>query len=408
MKNALMEAGAGVQPQVRYALEAMSLIGPLPFIRGAWYFVDPTSGGTGRGGKSVDDAVASLEEAYDLCTSGAGDGIVVMSRGTGTASQTTSYQKKTLAWSKHGITVIGIASPVAWGSRARVANKEVSAAVTCVNTAHVFTRTAGSFLTDGWLVGMTGRTTTNDEAFTVTAVTALTMTVTEELTPVTSAAEQTLYSYIDYILLLTGSNNTFVNLLIGNYSSKVGSIGGIKLLSCARNAFINCQIIGAGHATPGAVATQSSIWLDEAEECLFERCVIGTDTVKKASTSGEIRLSSTVTGGGAAVTARIKFVDCDIISWSETSTKGGIISDSAISIARVIFFIRCNFVNWDPGALNNLASVFIGTAPTSGKFLMIDCVMHGYAVWDVVANAVMYNASGAVPAATGGLAIKAA
>lgn len=96
----------------------------LPFILGKWYFVDPTSGAAGNNGRSPDHAYASIVTAYASCTSGAGDGICLISRGTGTSSQTTSYitLANTITWSKHGITVVGVCSGSFYNQRARIAN----------------------------------------------------------------------------------------------------------------------------------------------------------------------------------------------------------------------------------------------------------------------------------------------
>lgn len=406
------ESSSAISKGLGNALEIVSEVGSLPFIRGQWFYVDPTSGANTSDGRTVDTAVADIQSAYAKASDG--DGIAVLSYGA-TSAATTSYQKETLEWAKNGITVFGVCAPVVWGNRARIANVDmVMAAAVTSQTAHTIVRATGSFLSDGWEAGMKGYITdsgsNNAATFTVTIATALTLTVSETLNvqATTATVSTVLTSYLPYVMNVSGANNTFYNLSIGNFSSYAGATGGVKLTSATRNAFINCQIVGAGHATPGAVATQSSLRMDEATECLFKDCVIGTDTVKKASTSGEIAIDSTITGGGAAITARIKFENCDILSWSETSTKGAIISDSAISIARVIEFVRCRFINWDEGAMGNLASVFIGTKPTSGKILLDACTMHGYAVWDSVANAIMYVSNGAVPAATGGLAIKAA
>jgi len=97
------------------------IIGSLPPIRGTWYFVDPTSGIAANDGLSPGSAKASIKDAYDLCTSGAGDGIVLLSAGTAAAG-CTSYLSAALAWSKHGITVVGVASGARKYGRARVAN----------------------------------------------------------------------------------------------------------------------------------------------------------------------------------------------------------------------------------------------------------------------------------------------
>jgi hypothetical protein len=83
--------------------------------------VDPTSGLAANSGLAPGSAKATMLEAYNLCTSGAGDGIVLMSAGT-TAAGTTSYMSAVLDWSKHGITVIGLASGNRMYGRARIAN----------------------------------------------------------------------------------------------------------------------------------------------------------------------------------------------------------------------------------------------------------------------------------------------
>jgi hypothetical protein len=96
-------------------------IGSLPLIRGVWFFVDPKDGANTNDGKSPSGAVADIKTAYDLCESGRGDGIVVYSAGT-TAANTSSYLTAVLDWSKHGITVLGIASGSWVYGRARIAN----------------------------------------------------------------------------------------------------------------------------------------------------------------------------------------------------------------------------------------------------------------------------------------------
>ena len=93
----------------------------LPKIRGTWYWVDPTSGNNARDGKTISNAVLGLDDAYALCTDGAGDGIVLLSRGS-TAAATTSLIGTELAWSKNGITTVGVCAPTFYNQRARVSD----------------------------------------------------------------------------------------------------------------------------------------------------------------------------------------------------------------------------------------------------------------------------------------------
>jgi len=113
---------AGVQPKVRVSIEELRTYGTgLPKILGQWYFVDPENGSNSASGKTIDKAVAELDYAYTLVTSGDGDGICVLSSGT-TTGNTTSYLGTSIQWTKHGVTVFGVAAPTWYNMRARVAD----------------------------------------------------------------------------------------------------------------------------------------------------------------------------------------------------------------------------------------------------------------------------------------------
>jgi hypothetical protein len=111
------------------AAEAKQLAIGLPFIRGVWFFVDPTSGSASNDGLTPDTAFANFLTAYTACTTGAGDGIALISRGA-TSAATTSYLTAALAWTKTCITVFGVASRTGYNSRARIANATASLALT--------------------------------------------------------------------------------------------------------------------------------------------------------------------------------------------------------------------------------------------------------------------------------------
>ena len=167
--------GEGVQPQVRDSVNALWGLGALPQIRGTWFYVDPTSGANTNAGTSADNAVADIQTAYALCTSGAGDGIVLLSAGT-TASGTTSYLTHPLLWTKHGITVFGAAAPVRMFGRARVATKDVTTgSITTISftnsgTSDYISDSAGGFITAGFKVGdkiiVDSTSNTNDGTYT--------------------------------------------------------------------------------------------------------------------------------------------------------------------------------------------------------------------------------------------------
>lgn len=387
------------------ALTTIAEVGSLPPIRGQYFFVDPTAGSNNADGRTIDTAVASLIAAY--ARAGDGDGIVLLSYGS-TSAATTSYLKATIPWSKNGITVVGLAAPVGLFGRARISNIEVStpANETIAHAAHAITRETGSFLTDGWEVGMTGVTvdsgSNNGAPFTITAVSALSMTIAEtfNVQAKTAVGSCVMTSYISDLIDVSGDNNRFFNIHLGNFSSHALSLGGLKV-SGNRNYFENCHVIGAGHATPGAVATARNLLLDGAEEAVFNRCVFGTDTILKAEANGEI-----VVDGDCK---RIRFTDCEVMCYSATAGKGALRSVDATAWSGVLLFDRCRFSMWNENGMgtgDDGDSWFIGTAPTSGCVWLNASAELGWAAWDSVAgNDRVYTSNGAVHAATGGIAI---
>jgi hypothetical protein len=382
-------------------------------LKGNWYYVDPEFGNDGNPGTSPDSALQDILAAYGKCGDGTGDGIVLFGMGT-TSANTTSYLKKTLVWAKSGITVVGIAAPTRIAGRARIANKDVvtTANVAISEQANSITRAdaAGSFINDGWIVGMTGQIadsgSNNAATFTITAVTDTVLTVTETLN-VQSAAQTVscvLTSYCDHIIEVSGVNNSFVNVDMVNFGTLALGIGGV-IVSGLRNYFGGCQFVGGGSPLAAAAAGIYDLLLNNAQENTFEECTFGTDTeIRSAATQANVKF----TGTSAAVSnVRNRFYGCDFISYSATTTRGFINSGGVWSFVGVQVISRCRFMNWQPnGVGTNLASMFIGTKPTSGQLVLDTCSCMGVGAWDSVANKTVWNASGtATGAAAGGLGV---
>lgn len=379
---------------------------PLPYINGTWYFVNPDTGDNDRDGLTLEEAVADLKTAYDRCTSGVGDGIVLLSAGTA-VGDTTSLLKFPLAWSKHGITTVGIAAPIAMFGRARVASApttETASLTTCAQAAHAITREAGSFLTDGWEAGMTGvivdSGSNNGATFTVTVAEALSLTVSETLNVQAKAStvSTTLTSYLASLVNLTGKNNTFLNTFFVNEDSHVRSVGCVND-AAGRNYFQNCHFIGGCHATPGAAVGVNDFAFDANEEDTFVSCTFGTDTIAR---TGAVNANLLYDGGAW----RTRFYDCDFVRQGTTTSAGFIKSADATSMSGIHVFSRCRFMNWTPNGLTDLLSAFVGTKPNSGQFLMDGCSLVGCAAWDAqAANNTVYVAnSDATASGAGGIA----
>jgi hypothetical protein len=388
----------GFPPKVRSAFTALSLMS-LPFIKGEWIFVDPTSGNNGRSGDSVKNAVADLKTAYNLALDG--DGIVLLSSGN-TSAATTSYLTAELAWVKDGITLVGIAAPVSMYGRARVANKTVTTgALTDLaftrGTGAVYdkiTRETGSFITDGFVVGQKLRVVTtgtgaNATGLIVTAVAALTLTLATIGTLVTEtkgdAGSSVVSTYCVNLITVTGANNRFLNTMFWNGGTDALEIGGV-VNTGPRNYFGNCHIVGgAGAAT---AATKYSLKADASQEGTFEKCVIGSDTFDHGNNADcEVLLNGKV--------ARMRFEECEFLSFVSTGTAHGAVKSIGTSGGSPTLFKKCLF--------NSLLSPVTPAAAflTSGacdKIGAPDSELLNFTAW----GAGVYVASPAAAASAGG------
>ena len=321
----------------------------IPPITGTYYHVCPgistitnsqgqqIVGSSGNDGLSLDSPLDSIATAYNMCTSGAGDGIILWSYGTTTAA-CTSYLTTSLAWSKHGITTVGVCAPCATSQRARVAN--ASTANTLAN-----------------------------------------------------------------LITVSGNNNTFLNMQIGNWGSGAAALGGVSVTG-SRNYFNNAHIVGAGHATPAVLTGSYSLSLSGAQDNLFDNCNFGTDTIDA--------------DGSQAATGTIKFAsgcqtnlfrNCRVLTYySYASAICGAIHHvgAGDSITRTQEFRDCSFINFKIGlpTTSPPLSLVVGTAPNNGVILMSGTTtMLGYAAYDSVAANDRVYVSTPASNATGGLAI---
>lgn len=115
------DLGRFVGQRVKTSIQELREQGRLPYIRGQWYFVNPSQSANTASGKTQAKAFKELESAYSACTSGAGDGIAILSYGT-TEANTAQYLSVEIEWAKHGITVFGVAAPSAISQRTFIAD----------------------------------------------------------------------------------------------------------------------------------------------------------------------------------------------------------------------------------------------------------------------------------------------
>lgn len=253
----------------------------MPTIRGTWYFVDPTSGSALMDGESPESAFASISTAYEACTSGAGDGICVISRGTTTAG-CTSYLTAAITWSKWGITVIGLCAPTRFSQRARISTSAANLAnlitVSGSNNSFYNLSLYNGGTTGAGCVKVSGDRNYFENIHMMGGMGMTTPTIT------------------DYNLYIDGGDeNTFVNCTIGSDTFDKTDIAGAELFvgsGAMRNRFYGCEFVSFRSAgtTAGIVKlvgsgdaiTRTMVF----DNCLFHMYRDGNATAEAAVVIG--------------------------------------------------------------------------------------------------------------------------
>jgi hypothetical protein len=170
-----------------------------------------------------------------------------------------------------------------------------------------------------------------------------------------------------------------------------------------RNHFINCHIAGIGH-TANDTAGASSLYINGGRENVFERCVIGLDTIPRGGAANyEILLDN-----GAA---RNVFKDCIILSNISSSTNHPqVYTGSAAAMGADTFnmFDNCAFINVSLNYTHAQTYVMAAAAaPTEGIIVVRNCTAHGATNWSASGNKVDIAVLAADAAYTAGIGYEA-
>lgn len=162
------------------------------------------------------------------------------------------------------------------------------------------------------------------------------------------------------VLTVSGTGNLFSNLKINNMHDAAADSGDV-LVSGGRNMFYNSMLFGMGSTTAGARAGSWSVTVS-GEENYFERCVIGCDTILRASTNAEL----IVTG------IRNQWTNCTIKSNSVTGGKF-LVRITNTGDLRSTIFEDCLFYNYATNHANTLDYAF----DTSASGSTYDVILKG-------------------------------
>lgn len=146
---------------------------------------------------------------------------------------------------------------------------------------------------------------------------------------------------VDPCFTISGQGNTFRNVQLATYQA---SNDVLVSLTANRNYFGGVHFAGIGHATAGDDATARCISLSGAEECVFDDCVVGLDTVARSTSNALVELASAST--------RNVFRNTFFASYADNSGALFVKAASAADVDRFVLFENCIFHN----AINSAAT----------------------------------------------------
>lgn len=318
---------------------------PAPYT-GNYYFVDPDTGSDGYEGTSAARPFATLYQAYSKVTSGNNDVIFLIGNGaaSGTARLSTALAQTIdstatsgkITFAKDAMHLIGVAS-AANNSRARIAPPSGTYTVTTFGSANM--------------------------------------------------------------VEVTGNGCSFLNISIfGGFST-----GGASQITWkntgSRNYYGNCQIQGLMDAGSAQNAGSRSLLVTTGGENVFDRCIIGGDTVTSTVANASLEL--------AGATPRNTFRDCMFPRMTSSATSLFVLGTGNACVDRTNTFENCSFVNAIASTSTQMTvATSFTTASPGGLLLLKDCMLVGATKWgDANALANSYLNMPVVSAAAGGLGL---
>lgn len=141
-----------------------------------------------------------------------------------------------------------------------------------------------------------------------------------------------------------------------------------------RNVYRNVHFAGGGISTTADDAGMRSLKLAGGGERLFQKCVIGLDTIDRSTTANaELELAGSV---------RDVFEDCILTTYG--SGAHAMVLVTATGLDRYALFRRCAFINpiqSGTTALTECFSVTAGTSP-NGAVILHDPIAYGCGPWE--------------------------
>lgn len=200
---------------------------------------------------------------------------------------------------------------------------------------------------------------------------------------------------LDTMVTISGYGCVFKNIRFSHEWNAGTSLTNVKITG-PRNYFENVEFIGGVYAAQAVDGGCSLRIANNAGECLFNHCMIGTDATESATGHMAMVVDA------AAPPARLRFENCHFAAYP-ASTGAGFVELLGTTVQRAWVFDRCEFINAHTSFV--MASAFVvpgGYDVTAGSIFLKDCCGYGFSDWEVNETGAVRLSGGGATGAQGG------
>ena len=200
---------------------------------------------------------------------------------------------------------------------------------------------------------------------------------------------------LDTMVLVSGYGNIFKNVRFSHEYNSAASLTNVKITG-PRNYFENVEFIGGVYAAQAIDGGCSLRIANNAGECLFKHCMIGTDGTESATGHMGMVVDA------AAPPARLRFENCHFAAFP-ASTGAGFVELLGTTFQRAWVLDRCEFINAHTHFV--MASAFVvpgGFDPSGGSIFLKDCYGYGFTDWEAGDTGAVRIGGGPATGAQGG------
>ncbi|MAG45124.1 hypothetical protein CL633_04540 [bacterium] len=155
------------------------------------------------------------------------------------------------------------------------------------------------------------------------------------------------------MITVSGYGNNFKNVQLASWNDN----NILMTVTGSRNYFSNVHFAGIGNATTGDDTAARVLYMNGAQECRFDDCVFGVDTVMRSTTNATVEFASSA--------SRNRFFECEFIMAADNVGPNHILLTGSSAIDRWLRFHNCSWYSFWTNDSDKVTHVIDAAAQTA-------------------------------------------